>query len=191
MMINPDNLCIKLIDFSLAMEVTCEKALDNSFTGTPVYMSPEVLLCSGPYEILPAEIWSAGIIFWNCLLGSHPFSSVASREELAMAQALACAHSGSFGALDKRAVELLEQFLQYEPSERPSIKQAQSLLKPYLKLKDGSVCSPYSNKKYSISKTQSSRQLEAIPRPRGYSFPSPQLLWRSTSFASEHSISLA
>lgn len=133
MLINPDSLCIKFIDFSLATEVSTENALDDSFRGTPIYMAPEVLARKGHYLIFPAEMWSAGVVFWECLLGTHPFANVRTHAELALAQALSNEGNDSFKALDPPASKILSKLLHLHPLVRPSFAMAESMLLPHLK----------------------------------------------------------
>jgi len=38
--INPDTLIIKLIDFGLGTEIEGENSVDDTYRGTPVYMAP-------------------------------------------------------------------------------------------------------------------------------------------------------
>ena len=41
---NPDQLCVKIIDFGLAAKINPEVGGIKGFAGTPEYMSPEVVL---------------------------------------------------------------------------------------------------------------------------------------------------
>lgn len=159
-MINPDNLCIKLIDFSLTTEVKTEHDNDDSYRGTPIYMAPEVLARNGNYAIFPAEMWSAGVIFWECLLGQQPFDSVTTQNELSMAQSVATEELGAFSAFGDTASSLLSALLQHEPRRRPRLDDAMMNVKACLKTRNGSICSPVKHRSYSISKTRSTKVMD-------------------------------
>jgi mitogen-activated protein kinase kinase 1 len=65
---------VKLADFG-CIKVTCaESALDShTFIGTKVYMSPE-RLAEGHYAT-SADIWSIGVVAYECAFGHHPFKA--------------------------------------------------------------------------------------------------------------------
>lgn len=75
-LVDPTNMCIKLIDFGSASQLT-EKAY-TSFRGTDVYLPPE-WYTKRSYSALPATSWAIGCLIFTCLSGDSPF---ASREEL-------------------------------------------------------------------------------------------------------------
>ena len=74
--LKPDNLMmdkngyIKVIDFGVAKYLK-EKNYTNTVTGTPHYMSPEVIL-SKPYSF-EVDYWSVGIILYEIFYGRVPF----------------------------------------------------------------------------------------------------------------------
>ena len=74
--LKPDNLMmdkngyIKVIDFGVAKYLK-EKNYTNTVTGTPHYMSPEVILCK-PYSF-EVDYWSVGIILYEIFYGRVPF----------------------------------------------------------------------------------------------------------------------
>lgn len=63
-------ICLKLADFGLAMEVT---APIFTVCGTPTYVAPEILEESG-YG-LKVDMWAAGVITYIMLCGFPPFRS--------------------------------------------------------------------------------------------------------------------
>jgi len=82
-LINPVTKRIRLIDFGLALykKNLTNETYSKEFIGTPIYMSPALI--GGRYHRLVAsDLWSAGIVMWECLIGHHPFYSVATPEEL-------------------------------------------------------------------------------------------------------------
>ncbi|XP_048841887.1 cGMP-dependent protein kinase 1 isoform X1 [Brienomyrus brachyistius] len=76
--LKPENLMldsrgfVKLVDFGFAKELTRgEKTY--SFCGTPEYMAPEIIQNQG--HDFAADFWSLGILVYELLVGSPPFSS--------------------------------------------------------------------------------------------------------------------
>ncbi|XP_062267162.1 cGMP-dependent protein kinase 1 [Platichthys flesus] len=76
--LKPENLMldirgyIKLVDFGFAKElVRGEKTY--SFVGTPEYMAPEIIKNQG--HDFSVDFWSLGILIFELLVGSPPFSS--------------------------------------------------------------------------------------------------------------------
>ncbi|CAM4730632.1 unnamed protein product [Leuciscus chuanchicus] len=71
LLINPDTLEVKLIDFG------CGEILYNegytSFSGTPEYCPPEYHT-NGEYHGEPATVWSLGILLFTLLCGTFPES---------------------------------------------------------------------------------------------------------------------
>lgn len=126
LMINPDTLIIKLIDFSLATAIQSYDDEDDSYRGTPVNMAPEVLAKNGgQYRILPAEMWSIGVIYWECLRGEHPFRSAASRQQLYEQQT---AHLYYMNNLSEEAKTVLFGLMHLEPTERLTPREAKAVV---------------------------------------------------------------
>ncbi|XP_037101371.1 cGMP-dependent protein kinase 1 isoform X2 [Syngnathus acus] len=76
--LKPENLMldargyVKLVDFGFARElVSGEKSY--SFVGTPEYMAPEIIKNQG--HDFAVDFWSLGILIYELLVGSPPFSS--------------------------------------------------------------------------------------------------------------------
>jgi len=68
-LIDNKNNCIKVSDFGLS---TCIKSNDEILldtAGTTNYFAPEVIKQTG-YLGQSADIWSAGVILFNCVTGS-------------------------------------------------------------------------------------------------------------------------
>ncbi|KFB39206.1 AGAP008735-PA-like protein [Anopheles sinensis] len=83
--IKPENIVldasdtVKLIDFGFACRVSKvedeeELPLSNTFCGSYMYASPELLQCK-PYAPQPCDIWASGIVLYMMLFGRSPFSS--------------------------------------------------------------------------------------------------------------------
>ena len=68
-----EKICIKIIDFGLAVKISQSYGNKCGKVGTPSYMAPEILhgSCS-----LQSDMWSAGIIFSLLLIGQNPFKDI-------------------------------------------------------------------------------------------------------------------
>ena len=66
---------IKICDFGIGKILSSEKELLYDQCGTPMYMAPEIFLCSKKkgYEGPPVDIWSSGIALYIMLSGTLPF----------------------------------------------------------------------------------------------------------------------
>lgn len=63
----------KLTDFGLARQGTGELTQTQAVMGTPAYMSPEQ--ASGDNELVgsPSDVWSFGVMLYECISGRRPF----------------------------------------------------------------------------------------------------------------------
>ena len=75
--LKPDNILldadqnVKIADFGLASIVT--PGSDHlRYCGTPAFSAPE-LFGGGHCEVNPADIWSLGVVLYECLCGELPF----------------------------------------------------------------------------------------------------------------------
>lgn len=68
-----DSLQIKLIDFSVSKWFMINQEAGQMWTptGTPAYKAPE-LFQGGEYQE-SVDIWAAGVIMFECLVGKKPF----------------------------------------------------------------------------------------------------------------------
>jgi serine/threonine protein kinase len=70
-MIQGDKL--KVTDFGFAKALSSSRQLTRTVIGTPLYMSPQIL-SKQPYSS-KCDIWSIGVIFYELLIGRHPWSA--------------------------------------------------------------------------------------------------------------------
>ena len=67
-----DHLDIKISDFGLGRLVRPDTGLLDTFCGTPMYASPE-LVKGIRYEGPPADIWALGVILYSMVAGKPPY----------------------------------------------------------------------------------------------------------------------
>jgi serine/threonine protein kinase len=69
-----DNYNIKLTDFGFAKEINSSNTeiLQQTFCGSPLYMSPEILNKSNYNN--KSDIWSFGVIIYELITGTFPFT---------------------------------------------------------------------------------------------------------------------
>eukprot|EP00096_Caligus_rogercresseyi_P015710 TRINITY_DN8179_c0_g1_i1.p1 TRINITY_DN8179_c0_g1~~TRINITY_DN8179_c0_g1_i1.p1 ORF type:complete len:471 (-),score=182.70 TRINITY_DN8179_c0_g1_i1:84-1496(-) len=71
------NRTLKLADFGFAKKL-CLFEKEKGMRGSPLYMAPEMIL-NGQYDA-KADIWSVGVILYECLFGQAPYKSSSSEE---------------------------------------------------------------------------------------------------------------
>ena len=73
-LVDKKNNCIKISDFGLAHTINSADELISDVAGTTSYLAPEVIKQTG-YQGQAADIWSCGVILFNCVTGTFPFFS--------------------------------------------------------------------------------------------------------------------
>ncbi|KAK3095391.1 hypothetical protein FSP39_014132 [Pinctada imbricata] len=73
----PPNTRLKIGDFGFAKHVDLNDEL-HIMRGSPLYMAPEII-CKGKYDPR-VDIWSIGVIMYECLFGRAPFASKSLKE---------------------------------------------------------------------------------------------------------------
>lgn len=71
-LIDNKNNCIKISDFGLSTIIKNNDDVLKTACGTINYLAPEVVKQTGYYGTY-ADIWSAGVILYNCVTGKNPF----------------------------------------------------------------------------------------------------------------------
>lgn len=74
-LLSQDRRTLKIADFGFA-KIIDNEMLVETLCGTPLYMAPEILQ-KKPYTN-KADLWSVGVMLYEVLCGSHPFSSIES-----------------------------------------------------------------------------------------------------------------
>lgn len=81
------NQNVKIADFGLAFIVTPGSHL-LQYCGTPAFSAPE-LFGRDHFEVNPADVWSLGVVLYECLTGKLPFKG--SNEEALVKKIRRCA----------------------------------------------------------------------------------------------------
>ena len=68
---------IKICDFGIGKKLNSPNKLLKSFSGTPIYMAPEIILCekNNGYRGFPVDVWSSGVALYIMLSGKLPFKN--------------------------------------------------------------------------------------------------------------------
>lgn len=101
------NVCIKIIDFGLAVKAESTGANPCGLVGTPSYIAPEII--KGHYWF-SSDVWSCGIILLLLLAGSNPFKKKK--------------HNDTFNAILNRRINFEEGKLEFmqKRSTRGSVR---------------------------------------------------------------------
>jgi len=130
--LKPENIFVKpgdevtVIDYGLSTFIQ-DTELDSTFTGSPLYMPPEVLNQES-YDPTLADSWSLGVILYEMLIGSNPWSAAETMEDL-----LEIVSQIDFPTfLSNRAINLLSGMLAYNPKERDTIRKVREKINTIL-----------------------------------------------------------
>ncbi|XP_026118311.1 uncharacterized protein LOC113097287 [Carassius auratus] len=111
LLINPDTLQVKLIDFGCGAILT--DAGYTSFAGTREYCPPEYLT-NGKYHGKPATVWSLGILMFVMLCGDFP-----KRRDLRKINSNTWSRDG----LSKECCDFIRCCLQIDPKQRIELEK--------------------------------------------------------------------
>ncbi|CAD5116553.1 DgyrCDS5431 [Dimorphilus gyrociliatus] len=70
---SPNSVVLKLADFGFAHYLNQESQTTKHLIGSPLYMAPEIVVHRNYNE--KADLWSVGVILYECLFGRAPFAS--------------------------------------------------------------------------------------------------------------------
>lgn len=109
---------VKLGDFGVSKELRSARDLTNTVTGTPYYLSPEII-CDQAYGC-QTDIWSLGVLIYELCSGKHPF------EARSLLQLYEVIKSTTMPPLprgySRELKDLLTRMLDKTPSRRPTVK---------------------------------------------------------------------
>ena len=113
---------IKLCDYGCSKRLISLSRYCNSYTGTLVYMAPEILKINKLKELkenneynYKCDLWSIGIIIYSLLLGKSPFPGV---NEIALINNIDKYGNSLIKIENKELEDLIKKLLEKEPSKR-------------------------------------------------------------------------
>ncbi|XP_032528392.2 serine/threonine-protein kinase ULK3-like isoform X1 [Danaus plexippus] len=109
---------LKVADFGFAQHLTEESM--RSVRGSPLYMAPEMIL--GKYDAR-VDLWSVGVIMYECLFGRAPYSSATLKELVDKIQRQAPIQIPANSSLSAGCLDLLTRLLQHDPNRRISYEE--------------------------------------------------------------------
>ena len=127
---------MKISDFGFAKVLEEEEMKDNpsnaTCVGTPIYMSPQVLL-GDPYSI-KCDVWSLGVMFYRILIGLIPWQKTDNVGVLTqrMKQKIKFPPNA---LVDDWVKELISGMVQVDENKRLSIKDVKHILDTKLSIK--------------------------------------------------------
>ena len=115
---------IKVADFGFAkiLKNTAPNS-DASLRGSLLYMAPEIILSKEEYDGTLADMWSVGVILFECLCGRAPFASRTYDELLQKIAAKTPVQVQGVVGAGKMCVSLIEKLLERDPKFRLCFKK--------------------------------------------------------------------
>jgi serine/threonine-protein kinase ULK/ATG1 len=110
---------LKIGDFGFAQHLSLGEE-NSTIKGSPLYMAPEILLkkCYDP----SADLWSIGVILYECLFGKAPYSSKTLQELLDKIVNQQRIEIPKHSKISKECEDLLTRLLQHDPKTRISFE---------------------------------------------------------------------
>jgi serine/threonine-protein kinase ULK3 len=112
-------ITLKVADFGFAQYLKLDEA-NTQIKGSPLYMAPEILL-KHCYDCR-ADLWSIGIILYECLFGKAPYSSKTMQELLDKIKNLQKIQLPPNSKISAACEDLLTRLLKHNPEERISFE---------------------------------------------------------------------
>ncbi|XP_037028807.1 serine/threonine-protein kinase ULK3-like isoform X2 [Bradysia coprophila] len=111
------NLTLKVADFGFAQYLDMGES-NSTLKGSPLYMAPEILL-DRCYD-QSADLWSIGVILYECLFGSAPYSSKSIEELMDKIQKKKKIEIPKTKTITSTCEDLLARLLVHDPKQRIS-----------------------------------------------------------------------
>ncbi|KAJ6637837.1 Serine/threonine-protein kinase ULK3 [Pseudolycoriella hygida] len=111
------NLTLKVADFGFAQYLNLGES-NSTIKGSPLYMAPEILL-DRCYD-QSADLWSIGVILYECLFGSAPYSSKSLDELMDKIRKKKSIEIPKTKAISFTCEDLLVRLLVHDPKQRIS-----------------------------------------------------------------------
>jgi protein kinase-like protein len=114
-----ETVSVRLFDFGLAQLADADTLTAvGDVPGTLAYISPERL--HGEQAGPPADVWAAGVLLWESLVGHHPFWRASPLETGEVIKTGAPSLREARPDLPDRLIEAVDRALSVDPLERPS-----------------------------------------------------------------------
>lgn len=114
------NVVLKIADFGFAQHLSDEE-ISTSFRGSPLYMAPEILL--GHEYDARVDLWSIGVILYQCLFGHTPYSCTSSGDLINKFRTKKIRISiPAKPKISQNCRDLLKRLLTFDPKKRISFE---------------------------------------------------------------------
>ncbi|KAF7792485.1 hypothetical protein EIP86_003526 [Pleurotus ostreatoroseus] len=109
-------------DASMPTNIGQNLGTNNSLTGTPMYMSPEVIRNNKRGKHGAMDIWSLGCVVLECATGRKPWSNLDNEWAIMFHIGVATQHPPlpDPGQLSEKGIDFIRQCLTIDPVQRPS-----------------------------------------------------------------------
>ncbi|KAI8123210.1 serine/threonine-protein kinase ULK3 [Lucilia cuprina] len=111
------NVFLKVADFGFAQHLKLGE-INMQLKGSPLYMAPEIVR-KHQYDAR-ADLWSIGVILYECLFGRAPYSSKTIEELLMRIRSCEKINLPPNARISKECEDLLSRLLQHDPAKRIS-----------------------------------------------------------------------
>lgn len=105
---------LKICDFGFSTILKDHYQMMNTMCGTPLYMSPEILL--GNSYTMYSDIWSFGILSYEIFFGEHPYQKPKNLKEYCLIIQSPVSYPKSIETM--QIVDFLQKCLHHDPSHR-------------------------------------------------------------------------
>ena len=110
----------RTLQFHAAADTVVNAATQTMF-GTPAYMAPEILM--GDPSTEPSDVYSLGVMLYECLAGRRPYESAV------LYEVIACTIEGApFPRLADPLAGFVQRMLAHDPSARPTLGEIAAAL---------------------------------------------------------------
>lgn len=110
---------LKVADFGFAQHIKIGEE-NKTIKGSPLYMAPEILL-KNRYDA-KADLWSIGVILYECLFGKAPYSSKTLQELLEKIKRKQKIDIPKNSKISQECEDLLSRLLNHCPEKRISFE---------------------------------------------------------------------
>lgn len=111
---------LKICDFGFAQHLETDEE-NSTVKGSPLYMAPEIIL-KHKYDAR-ADLWSIGVILYECLFGKAPYSSRSIQELLDKVKCLQKIEIPQNSKISSECEDILTRLLQHDPDRRITFEE--------------------------------------------------------------------